>query len=91
MRSGKAQVRRSGEVRVSRLGKIRKADRVKVTQVSCLRELKKKIEETSPNWNGVRVQREIKSLSSSKEGQEGSKDQEFGSTENWVGEKIKLS
>jgi hypothetical protein len=57
MRLGKARVRCSGgvqvsyscEIQVSRLGEIGFADRVKVTQVGCLDEFKKKIEETSPN------------------------------------------
>jgi hypothetical protein len=40
---------------------------VKVTRVCCLGELKKKIEETSPNCDGVQVQRGIKTLSLSEE------------------------
>jgi hypothetical protein len=65
-----------------------------------LDEFKKKIEEASPNWYGVWVQRGIKTLSWSEEesrpgkpraSQEGSKDEEFGSTKNRVGEDIKLS
>jgi hypothetical protein len=40
---------------------------VKVTRVSCSGELKKKIDETSPNRDGVQVQRGIKTLSLSKE------------------------
>jgi hypothetical protein len=40
---------------------------VEVTWVSCSGRLKKEIDETSPNWNGVRLQGEIKTLSSGKE------------------------
>jgi hypothetical protein len=65
-----------------------------------LDEFKKKIEEISLNGDGVRVQKGIRTLSLSTEesrlgeprlSQEGSKDEEFGSTENQVGEEIKLS
>jgi hypothetical protein len=108
MWSGKDQVRhsdevgisRSGKIWVSRLGKIGLADRVKITQVCCLGELKKKIEEASPNWNGVESKRGSRTWVWIRESQgrgklspshEGSNDEEFGSIENRVGEEIKLS
>jgi hypothetical protein len=83
MRSDKAWIRHSGE-----------------DWVSCPGKLKKKIEEAGLNLSGVRVQRGVKTLRLSKAEssqsklsprKERSKDEEFGSIENQVGEEIKLS